>query len=985
MKKNPYRALLIWGLLVVSLITIYPTVGWMTLPSDEHFQNLTREQRLAWQSMPESEKWADSRAPKEGTREYRMEIWREQDRDPERRTAGAFREMYNAVVRWAEFDRDMVINLGLDLQGGIHMVIGFDLEGLPIAEKKALLTNYDPSLEVENMSEEALNAELPNIEETVQETILQQVRRRVNEFEAQEPIIQKLGSNQVQIQLPGEKDIERAVNLIKKTAQLNFHAVAGPDESRPIFRKIAELFPDFETYFERSGTSDLTLPSENYEAVASILAQASERGIIPADKSILFSAPPKPEEKQTYTLYCVGREPIQTGEGLRHAAAQPDESNPPYFRILFAFNNQAGAHFGEVTQANINQRMAVVVDKVVLSAPVIRDQITTSGVINGDFGAEEARDLSIALNSGSMAVPVSEEFTRVVGPSLGAESVRSGVTSAVTGMGIVCVFMLIYYMVAGAIAVCALLANAVFIIAAMAYFNLTLTLPGIAGLILTMGMAVDANVLIFERIREELKLGHALAASVQNGFNRAAVTILDANVTTLIAALVLMQFGTGPIQGFAIALSIGVVTSVFAALIVSRALFEFLLTREYLRKLNMLSFFKPNSSIPFMQGRRIGATVSIVAIVLSMTLFVYRGQANFGVDFTAGTNLELTIDADENVPVDDVRHALDGAGFVSPVVQEVGAAGDRNHFLIRVGDRPANGTQVSEAGGFFAPKIAYAQTTADAEPPVAAESAEAPAGALENSPALDAETAPPSDGAVDVGAQVREALSSLTSSGSIDGVDLIGEQDVGPAVGQQLRIDALKAIAASIVFIIIYLWFRFELRFAVGAVVALLHDVTITLGLFALTGREINMPVVAAILTIIGYSLNDTIVVFDRIREDMQLNRGKGLKLLDVMNLSINETLGRTLLTSLTTFFVVVILFIFGGAALKDFAFALIVGIAVGTYSSIFVASPVVYIWQRLRGRHELPTDTGEGKGGKGKGGKSKKRSRKGNAGEATA
>jgi SecD/SecF fusion protein len=981
MKKNPYRALLIWGLLVVSLITIYPTVGWMTLSSDVDFQNLSREERLAWQSLPESEKWQDARAPEPGTREYRMEVWREQDRDPQRRTAGFFGKTYNGIVRWAEFDRNMVINLGLDLQGGIHMVIGFDLESLPDEEKQALLSNYDPSLEVDAMTQEQLNAELPNIQETVQETILQQVSRRVNEFEAQEPIIQKLGTNQVQIQLPGEKDIERAVNLIKKTAQLNFHLVAGPDESRPIFRAISTQFSELESYFQRSGSPDLQLSSENYEAVASIMAQAKERGLIPEDKEILFSAPPKPEEEQLYTLYCVDRVPIQTGDGLRQAAAQPDEMNPPYFRILFAFTNQAGAEFGQVTQANIGRQMAVVVDNVVLSAPVIRDQITTSGVINGDFGGMEARDLSIALNSGSMTVPVQEEFTRVVGPSLGAESVRSGVTSAIAGIVLVCVFMLIYYMAAGAIAVVALMLNAIFVIAAMAYFNLTLTLPGIAGLILTVGMAVDANVLVFERIREELRLGHALAASIQNGFSRATVTILDANVTTLIAALVLMQFGTGPIQGFSIALSIGVVTSVFCALVVSRALFDFTVGREYLRKLRMNSFFKPQTTIPFMQGRRVMGTVSAVAVVLGVALFIYRGQANFGVDFTEGTNLELTLVSETNVPAEDVRRALGGAGFNSPVVQEVGAAGDNNHFLIRVSERPSGGVQVSRGGGFFAPKVAHAQEINETEAPAALEEGETAAIAPAETPA--AASAAPA-GTLGVGARVREALAPLTTSGTMDGVNLIGEQDVGPAVGRQLRVDAFKAIAAALVFIVIYLWFRFELRFAVGAVVALFHDVLITLGLFALTGREINMPVVAAILTIIGYSLNDTIVVFDRIREDMQLNRGKGLKLIDVMNMSINESLGRTLLTSLTTFFVVLVLMFFGGVALQDFAFALMVGVLVGTYSSIFVASPVVHLWQRLRGRHELPSDTGEGRGSRGKG-KAKKKSKSGGAGEVTA
>lgn len=950
MKKHPYRTLLIWALIAVSLVLIYPTIGWMTLPSDVDFQNLTREERLEWQSLSDTERWADARAPREGTREYRMERWRVEDRDPVRRTAGLFGRLKNRLVRWLEFDRNMVINLGLDLQGGIHMVIGFDLESLPIEEKRELLRNYDSSLDVDAMNDGQLNARLGDVRELVQSTILQQVRRRVNEFEAQEPIIQTLGDAQIQIQLPGEKDIDRAVRLIKKTAQLNFHLVAGPDEARPIIRAINQEFPAFETFFVAGRGADLSLPAANYAAVAETISMAEQRGLIPEDKVLLFSPPPKPEEEQRYTLYCLERTPIQTGEGLRMAAARPDQANPPYWQIVFGMTNQAGAHFGEVTGANVNRRMAIVVDDVALSAPVIRDQITTSGVIQGDFAGEEARDLAIALNSGSMTVPVYEEFTRVVGPSLGADSVRRGVTSAVVGISIVAVFMLIYYMAAGLAAVVALVLNAIFVIAAMAYFNLTLTLPGIAGLILTVGMAVDANVLIFERIREELRLGHSLAASVANGFDRAAVTILDANVTTLIAALVLMQFGTGPIQGFSIALTIGIVSSVFTALVVGRALFEFLLRKEWLTKLTMLSIIKPGTQIPFMSGRKAAAAVSFLAVAAGMGLFASRGQENFGVDFTSGTNLEVVLQAGRNIPVGEVRTALESGGYVSPVVQEVGAAGDANHFLIRVSERTPQAAEGSAASR----NVAYAEV-----PDAPAEEEQA------NTAPLAAAATAPDTYVLTVGQQIRESLAQLTDSGTVAGVEVIGEQDVGPAVGKQLRTDALAAITAAILFIIVYLWFRFEFRFAIGAVAALIHDVLITLGMFAVTGRQIDMPVVAAILTIIGYSLNDTIVVFDRIREDMQLYRGKGFKLLEIMNMSINQTLSRTLLTSLTTLFVVVVLFLFGGVAINDFAFALIVGICVGTYSSIFIATPAVHLWQRLFGRTEQPVNAGEG--GKGK------------------
>ncbi|MFP4500435.1 MAG: protein translocase subunit SecD [Candidatus Hydrogenedentota bacterium] len=974
MKKHPYRALLIWALVIAALINIYPTIGWMTLPSDEEYQSLSREERLEYLSLPPEERKEDPRRPEPGTREARLEKWRMEDRDPDRRTAGMLGQLYYAVQRWAEFDNEMVITLGLDLQGGVHMVISFDWHDLPeehIEQKRE--SGYSDA----------------DIQEELQEAILQQVRRRVHEFEAQEPVIQTLGDNQIQIQLPGEKDIERAVRLIKKTAQLNFHIVAEGDEARPVWRAVSEAFPEFPSYFNRS--SDIAtpeLPAENYEAVSDTIAQARERGIIPEDKVVRFSSPPKPEDDQVYRIYLLEQEPIQTGEGLQQAMARPDQTAVQAWQIAFAMSNQAGQHFGEVTEENIGRRMAILVDNVVLSAPVIRDQITTSGVISGDFSGEEARDLAIALNSGSMAVPVHEEYTRVVGPSLGADSVRSGVTSAVVGIACVAVFMLLYYLTSGGIAIVALVLNAIFVIAAMAYFNLTLTLPGIAGLILTVGMAVDANVLIFERIREELRLGHSVPASITNGFDRAAVTILDANVTTLIAALVLMQFGTGPIQGFAVALSIGIVSSVFCALVVTRAMFEVLVRKEWLKKLTMLAILKPETQIPFMRGRVPAAGVSVLVVAVGMGMFIMRGQDNFGVDFTEGTNIEVTLDAPRSIPVGEVREALAGAGFESPVVQEIGGAGDQNHFLIRVGTGGAGGNGGTETAWWR--NVAHAQAPEEAaETPEDAGDAEPSDADTDDTGILDdpedENTGVVTTGAaadtefISVGQRIRESLAALTPNNDIENVNVVGEQDVGPAVGKQLRYDALTAIGAALIFIIVYLWFRFELRFAVAAVIALAHDVIITVGLFALTGREISMPVIAAILTIIGYSLNDTIVVFDRVREDMQLYRGKGYSFLDILNKSINQTLARTLLTSITTLFVVVALFLFGGNAINDFAFALIIGVLVGSYSSVFVASSAAYAWQVLFGRLEQPGDTGEGKG------KGKKKAKKQKAGESPA
>ncbi len=917
MQKHPYRALLIWVIIVIALVNIYPTVGWMLLSYSD------------------------------GAQEERLEKWTAEDDARAAEKPGPISDFFFALKRWSQFDRDKVINLGLDLQGGIHMVMRLDYHDL------------DPETLQQYRDDGFSDAEL---QAQVQETVLQQVRRRVNDFEAKEPIIQTLGDDKIQIQLPGEKDIERARRLITMAAVLNFHIVAGMDETVVAFNDIKKAFPEqFTPFINRPAPDEpfFSVRSEHYDRVKRILKKAYEQDVIPEGKRIAFSQPPKPfDEQQEYILYLVDDEPIASGDGLQSSYALPDDSNPPYWQILFSFNATAGDQFGQVTEANMGRPMAIVVDDVVISAPTIRGRITTSGQITGSFEGAEARDLAIALNSGSMKVPVHEEFTRVVGPTLGAEAVRAGVVSALTGIALVGVFMLFYYMGAGIIALAALALNAIFIVAAMAYFDMTLTLPGIAGLILTIGMAVDANVLIFERIREELNLGHSLLSSIESGFARATVTILDANVTTLIAAAVLMQFGTGPIEGFAVTLSIGVISSVFTALVISRALMDFAVGRGLIKELKMLSVIhlikfllksiglgsmagEKDTKIPFLQARFVSTVLSVILIAAGLTIFGLRGKENLGVDFTQGTNLILSLDAETEIPAGDVRAALVSKGFVSPVVQKMDAleTEQSNQFIIRV-------SEVSDVA--LAPR----------EAPGAEEAAEEAAG---EEPAV-----------VTVSDRIKLACARLTASGAVDGVGILDEETVGPAVGKQLSLDAMKALLFALVFIVVYLWLRFELRFAVAAVIALVHDILITIGVFALLQKQLTMPIVAALLTIIGYSLNDTIVVFDRIREDMGVYRGKGYKFIDILNMSINSTLSRTLLTSVTTLFVVGVLFTFGGRALGDFALALILGVIVGTYSSIFIASPVVYVWQRLQGRHVEPTDTGAGKGKKKNGKKGK-------------
>lgn len=865
MRNHLYRSLLILAVVIVATVNIVPTVGWYGL-------------------LDETE------------REERKKIWAQQDYNRAGMEVSFVQKYTWAIRRWADFDVDWVITQGLDLQGGVHMIIGFD----PNLSDEVKDRGYDVAL--------------------VQQTILQNVRNRIEDFEAQEPIIQALGKNQIQVQLPGEKDVKRAQALIMQTAVLGFHIGAGPDETVSTLIAIDRHFDNGLIPF-LSKSSDSPFYSVSREHIGRVRGLAKDAagvpGLIPEDKKIAFSPPPAQYDKEgSYTLYLVTKDAGVSGEGIINAVARPNQETPGRWMILFQFNSEAGAEFGKLTGGHLKETLAILLDGKVMSAPNINERITTNGSISGSFGVDEAKDLAITLNSGSMPVEIREDYAGIVGATIGGESAEKGVNASLIGLVLVMVFMIGYYRIAGLIANIALTVNGILILGAFAYFNTTLTLPGIAGLILTIGMAVDANVLIFERIREEAKLGKSMSACIEGGYARASSAIWDANVTTLIAAIVLTQFGTGPVQGFAIALSIGICTSVFAALVVTRALLEFVAERKMVSALSMASILRSEPKIGFMGKRKAASVLSLIVILAGCAIFASRGEDNFGVDFTTGTSMRVSISSESDVSVDLVRETLDNGKFASVIVQESGdgTTTEDHRFLIRVSD---------EAG---------------------AEGEESPAAVTES---------------------VQVALSPLSDliSGSLDEqVEILQSESVGPAVGEKLRRDAVNAIFFALFFIILYLWFRFEWKYAVGAVVALVHDVLIVIGVLALFQREISIPTVAALLTIIGYSLNDTIVVFDRVREDLALNKSRGMNFTDMLNTSLNRTLSRTLLTSMTTLFVVIVLFVFGGPAINDFALALIAGVIVGTYSSLFVATPVVYMLQNFVERREAAAIAAHGK-----------------------
>jgi len=862
MKKHTGRTLLIFATLIAAVFTLYPTLGWYRLDDAE-------QQR-------------------------RIDSWRQKELDLRREGAGVFPRAAHALTKWAQCDRDMVINLGLDLQGGVLMVLGFDV--------------------TEEMKARGL------VEKDVQSVILQNITNRVEDFEAKEPVIQALGSNQIQIQLPGQKDIQRAKDLITQTAHLGFHIVSASDETTQVFRKVdAEFKNGFVPFLEapKERGAPFEVEEANYLLVKELVEQAlAKPGLIPADKMIAFGAQPKAWEGTSRLVYLMDKDERLSGEGLTEASPATDPSQPGNWEILFSFGGEAAAKFADLTESNIGRQMAIVVDGNVVSAPTIQNRIMGSGSIIGSFTADEAKDLSIALNSGSLPVPVREEYAAIVGASIGQEAVQKGVFASVLGLTLVIISVIAWYRFAGLIAVLSLAFNGLFVLAAFAYFDVTLTLPGIAGLVLTIGMAVDSNVLIYERIREEQLQGKSFANCIQAGFQNAASAILDSNVTTLIAAAVLLQFGTGAIKGFAIALAIGVVSTLFAALVVSRALIEFVGDRKLISRFKFTELIPLAPNIDFMGRRRMWMAISGAAILAGAAVFAVRGDDNFGVDFRTGTNARVLINASGEISDGAVRDKLVAAGFVEPIVQryvqDSGSAA--NTFVIRIGQ--AESLDVADGG---------------------------------------------------VSTQLQQALLPLSddpSSAELDKqVELLAVQSVGPSVGAQLRLDAVNTVLFALLFIIIYLWFRFEWKYALGAVVAMAHDVLIVIGVMSALGQQITIPVIAALLTIIGYSLNDTIVVFDRVREDLVINRSRGLSFLEGLNISINRTLSRTLLTSTTTMFVVIVLYFFGGDELQPFSLAMIIGIIVGTYSSIYIAAPIVLLWQgwrdkRIAGRGEIVKPT---------------------------
>ena len=646
------------------------------------------------------------------------------------------------------------------------------------------------------------------------------VRRRIDELGTTEPVIQRQGDNRILVQVPGLDDPQRLKDLLNQTAKLTFHLV---DTSMPV--------------------------------------QEAINGRPPASSEVLYSTddPPVP--------YLIKKAVEVSGESLTDAQAGFDQrTNEPI--VTFKFDTKGAQRFGQITQQNVGLPFAIVLDDQVISAPVIREPILGgTGQISGSFTVQGANDLAILLRAGALPATLTVIEERTVGPGLGADSIAAGEIAGVIGAILVVGFMLVAYGFLGLVANIALIANVIMIIALLTVLGATLTLPGIAGIVLTVGMAVDSNVLIYERIREEHKSGRSLIQSIDVGFSRAFATILDANITTLIAAVILFYLGSGPVRGFAITLAIGIVTTVFTAFTLTRWLVAEWVRRRRPKELprGLLGRLKGDTHIRFMGIRRFTFMTSAALSVASMVLFATVNM-NYGIDFKGGSMIELQSKADQ-ADIADIRARLSELNLGDMQVQEFGSP---REVLIRVQ-------------------------------------------------------------AQDGGDNAEQSVITMIRGELEDAYDFRRVEVVGPTVSGELARAGTIAVIAALMAILVYIWFRFEWQFALGAIVATLHDVVLTIGIFVISGVEFNLSSIAAVLTIVGYSLNDTVVVYDRVRENLRRYKKKPLP--ELIDLSINQMLTRTILTSLTTMLALVALYAFGGEVIRSFTFAMIFGVAVGTYS----------------------------------------------------
>ncbi|MGI4824338.1 MAG: protein translocase subunit SecDF [Janthinobacterium lividum] len=773
------------------------------------------------------------------------------------------------------------------------------------------------------------------------------LRKRVDKFGVNQPNIQRVkGTGRIQVELPGVDNPERVRKLLQGQAKLEFYEVWSQQEFAPYLIQLDKVLTDKEKAAATTPTTAatpataaagdstslaaqlakktpasqaktdsaktpqggaltryFTMPNalgvnlRDTARVNQILRSDDARAVLPPNMVLLYDSKPKELNKQQFVqLIAVKKDrtgsiaaPL-TGEVVSDARMDYDQTGRP--EVSMSMNPSGARKWGKMTGANIGKQVAVVLDDVVYSDPVVQSEITGGNTqISGNFTIEEAQDLAQVLKAGKLPAPTRIVEEAVVGPSLGQEAINQGLYSSLAGLLIIMVFMTVYYGRAGLVADAALLFNMFLILGVLAQFGTALTLPGIAGLILVIASSVDANVLIFERIREELDHGHSLHDAVNAGYSRAFSAIFDSNVTTMLIAIILGFFGTGPVQSFAVTLGIGVLTSFLSAVYVSRLIIEALIKGKETSRITFSTFLSrnlfKNMNFDIVGKRKIAYAFSTIVIVVGFVLMYLQGGPNLGVDFQGGRAYVV----DFNKPVvssnvaDAIRPVFQGAGL------EVKQYGNPNRLRITTGYLADDESQAGDQ-------------------------------------------------------KVVAALNQGLSKFAADAPAIKSTSKVGATIADDIKRTSVLSLALTLLGIFVYVLFRFEKwQYSMAAVIALFHDALLVIAAYPIArafglNYEMDQIFVAAVLSIIGFSMNDTVVIYDRVREYLREN--PKLTFAQVVNPALNSTFSRTMITFTTVFLVVLVLYIFGGETLRSFSFAMMIGIIFGTYSSLFIATPII-------------------------------------------
>ncbi len=815
---------------------------------------------------------------------------------------------------------DTKIRRGLDLQGGYSFTVELD---------KSALEDTIRGRFPEGTPEVEILARIKEATETADETAVEVIRNRIDNLGTEEPVITRGKNGRIYVQMPGASEEKRAEaeRVIRSVAFLDFRLVSSRSDEQSSKLLEAGSAPRGFTIANISGKKyyvrDKKLGEEDKASEINVRELQKFGNPDPSYVFMLEKNKIEGYKGDVYTPCFVGRRPLLTGENISKADTDFDMYGRP--QVSLSFDSFGTRKFAEITgkyapygssnkDAARGRQLAIVLDGFVYSAPVINEKIEGgNAVISGSFGSAEANILRNVLNAGAMPAPLKFMGKRFVSPTLGADSIQAATKAILVGLGSVILFLLVYYRYMGSVAslalaldlillpVCAVIASGILSLftsdSTMSGGSLlrlpVLTLPGIAGIMLTIGMAVDANVLIYERTREEQMNGKPPFASIMAGYQRAFLAIFDGNLTTAITAVILFIFGTGVIRGFSVTLIAGIMASMFTALVVTKMVFQATVKETRTKPMAMMQLLSDKINIPFTKYFSVCLIASIAIIVVTDSITVFRAIKNpasvFAVDFTGGAKVSYTVANPEQASLADIRKVANEAG-ITDAAPQYQKSEDQTHLEIKTVLTELNGREISE---------------------VLTE-------ALENAETL--------------------------KDGGFTYTDI---DSVGSQIGKEMKKSAYLAIILSTIAMLLYITLRFEFGFALGAITALVHDVLITIGIFSCLGLQFNLTIVAAMLTIVGYGVNDTIVLFDRVREELKRDQKTDFK--ELTNRCVNLTLSRTILTSTTTLFTILSLLIFTSGDIQGFAACMFIGILVSTYSSIFIAAPIMLAWYKQK------------------------------------